>query len=112
MLYVDRDCRGLCSDLGGANTTTSTRIRILLNKYLHQLRERSPDGKILPYNYAMSQIGHEMGHRWAAFVSAKVNGQAIQLGPVHWARGVAGPGGVSLPASDGGVRHGRERLAG
>jgi hypothetical protein len=56
--------------------------------YLHQLGERSPDGKILPYNYAMSQIGHEMGHRWAAFVSAKVGGETIPLGPVHWARGL------------------------
>jgi hypothetical protein len=59
-----------------------------LTFYLHQLAERTPDGKILPYNYAMSQIGHEMGHRWSAFVSAKVKGQAIQLGPVHWARGL------------------------
>jgi hypothetical protein len=63
--------------------------------YLHQLAERSSDGKILPYNYAMSQIGHEMGHRWAAFVSAKVNGEAIQLGPVHWARGLQAP--VAFP---------------
>ncbi len=45
--------------------------------YLHQLAERSPDGKILPYNYAMSQIGHEMGHRWAAFVSAKIKGAGV-----------------------------------
>jgi hypothetical protein len=56
--------------------------------YLHQLEESSPDHKIRPYNYAMSQIGHEMGHRWSAFVSAKVNGETIPLGPVHWARGL------------------------
>ena len=56
--------------------------------YLHQLGEISAEGKMLPYNYAMSQIGHEMGHRWAAFVSAKVNGEIIPLGPVHWARGL------------------------
>jgi len=56
--------------------------------YLHQLAESSPEGKILPYNYAMSQLGHEMGHRWAAFVSAKVGGETIPLGPVHWARGL------------------------
>ena len=56
--------------------------------YAHQLEEGSPDGKMLPYNYAMSQIGHEMGHRWAAFVSAKVKGETIPLGPVHWARGL------------------------
>lgn len=59
--------------------------------YAHQLGERSPDGKMLPYNYAMSQIGHELGHRWAASVSAKVNGETIPLGPVHWARGLQAP---------------------
>jgi hypothetical protein len=63
--------------------------------YAHQLAESSPDRKILPYNYAMSQIGHEMGHRWSAFVSAKVNGESIQLGPVHWARGLQAP--VAFP---------------
>lgn len=59
--------------------------------YSHQLDERSPDHQLLPYNYAMSQIGHEMGHRWAAFVSAKVMGETIPLGPVHWARGLQAP---------------------
>jgi hypothetical protein len=59
--------------------------------YRDQLQESSPDRKMLPYNYAMSQLGHEMGHRWAAFVSAKVNGQRISLGPVHWARGLQAP---------------------
>lgn len=56
--------------------------------YAHQLAERTSNGKIPPYDYAMSQIGHEMGHRWAAFVSAKVNGETIDLGPVHWAMGL------------------------
>jgi hypothetical protein len=56
--------------------------------YTHQLEERSPERKLLPYIYAMSQIGHEMGHRWSAFVSAKENGETIPLGPVHWARGL------------------------
>jgi len=63
--------------------------------YSHQLGERSPDGKLLPYNYAMSQIGHEMGHRWSAFVSAKVSGETMPLGPVHWARGLQSP--VAFP---------------
>ncbi len=63
--------------------------------YDHQLGERSPDGKMPPYDYAMSQIGHEMGHRWGAFVSAKVNGETIQLGPTHWARGLQAP--VAFP---------------
>jgi hypothetical protein len=56
--------------------------------YRQQLAEHSQDGKIPPYMYAMSQIGHEMGHRWGAFVSAKVNGEIIPLGPTHWARGL------------------------
>jgi hypothetical protein len=56
--------------------------------YTHQLEESSPERKIRPYNYAMSQIGHEMGHRWSAFVSAKINGETISLGPVHWAQGL------------------------
>jgi hypothetical protein len=47
------------------------------------------------YNLAMSQIGHEMGHRWSAFVSAKVNGETIPLGPTHWARGLQAP--VAFP---------------
>jgi hypothetical protein len=63
--------------------------------YDHQLGERMPDGRMPPYDYAMSQIGHEMGHRWAAFVSAKVNGEVIQLGPTHWARGLQAP--VAFP---------------
>ena len=41
-----------------------------------------------PYMYGISQIAHEMGHRWAAFVSAKVSGETIPLGPTHWARGL------------------------
>ena len=59
--------------------------------YAHQIGERTPDGKILPYDYAMSQIGHELGHRWSAFASAKVNGETIALGPTHWARGLQAP---------------------
>ena len=56
--------------------------------YQRQLRERLPGGKMAGYNYAMSQIAHEMGHRWSAFVSARVNGEVIPLGPTHWARGL------------------------
>jgi hypothetical protein len=73
-------------------TDTSTRN---IASYDQQLGERSPDGKMLSYNYAMSQIGHEMGHRWSAFVSAKVNGEVIPLGPTHWARGLHAP--VAFP---------------
>jgi hypothetical protein len=53
-----------------------------------QIQERSPDGRMTDYNYAMSQIGHELGHRWAADARALVNGDTIALGPVHWAAGV------------------------
>lgn len=63
--------------------------------YEHQLSESSPERKMLPYNYAMSQLGHEMGHRWGVDVSAKVNGETIVLGPVHWTRGLQAP--VAFP---------------
>ena len=59
------------------------RSKHYLTFYVHQLAEGSPEGKPLPYNYAMSHLGHEMGHRWAAYVSAKVNGETtlLALGP-------------------------------
>jgi hypothetical protein len=63
--------------------------------YSHQLGERSPDSQMTRYNYAMSQIGHEMGHRWGAFVSAKIGAETIPLGPTHWARGLQAP--VAFP---------------
>lgn len=56
--------------------------------YQQQLAEISQNGKMPPYMYAISQIGHEMGHRWAAFVSAKVGDDTIPLGPTHWATGL------------------------
>jgi hypothetical protein len=59
--------------------------------YMHQLGLRTPDGRIPAYDYALSQIGHEMGHRWSAFVSARVTGEMIPLGPTHWARGLQAP---------------------
>jgi hypothetical protein len=71
----------------GENTGNSHDIDF----YRHQLDESTPEGKMRPYNYAMSQIGHEMGHRWSAFVSAKINGELIPLGPTHWARGLQAP---------------------
>jgi hypothetical protein len=63
--------------------------------YLNQLGEISQNGKIPPYMYGTSQIGHEMGHRWSAFVSAKVGNETIPLGPTHWARGLQAP--VAFP---------------
>jgi hypothetical protein len=57
--------------------------------YAHQLADGSPDGKALPYNYAIGHLGHEVGHRWSAYVSAKVNGEAVSLGQwPHWAPGL------------------------
>jgi hypothetical protein len=56
-----------------------------------QIQEKSPDGRMKNYDYAMSQIGHELGHRWAADARAIVNGDTITLGPVHWATGVQLP---------------------
>ncbi len=64
--------------------------------YARQLGERSVDGKMLDYNYAMSQVGHEMGHRWSAFVSAKVGNETIRLGDgAHWVQGLQAP--VAFP---------------
>jgi len=60
--------------------------------YARQLGERSTDGKMLPYNYAMSQVAHEMGHRWSAFVSAKLGNETIPLGDgAHWVLGLHAP---------------------
>lgn len=57
--------------------------------YAAQLRERTQNGKIPPYDYAISQIGHEMDHRWNAFTDAKVDGKIIHLGdPFHWLMGL------------------------
>jgi hypothetical protein len=53
-----------------------------------QIQERSPDGHMTNYSYAMSQIGHELGHRWAARAFALVNGERINLGPTHWTTGL------------------------
>jgi hypothetical protein len=46
-------------------------------------------GQAAPYNYAVGHLGHEFGHRWGAYVTAKVNGNVIRLGPwPHWAPGL------------------------
>lgn len=63
--------------------------------YTHQLAQRTTDGKIPPYVYAITQIAHEMGHRWSAFVRAKVGSDTIELGPTHWDRGLHAP--VAFP---------------
>jgi hypothetical protein len=72
------------------DTATSTSPQQIAT-YRYQLGERTPDRRMLPYNYAISQIAHEMGHRWSAFVSARVGAETIPLGPTHWARGLHAP---------------------
>jgi hypothetical protein len=53
--------------------------------YSRQL-EAAPDRKPARYNYAVGHLGHEFGHRWGAYVTAKVNGETIRLGAwPHWA---------------------------
>jgi hypothetical protein len=57
--------------------------------YQKQIAEISNDGKMPPYMYAMSQIGHELGHRWGASLHAKVGDEDIDLGdPYHWLMGL------------------------
>lgn len=57
--------------------------------YSQQLAEGSLDGKPFPYNYAVGHLGHEVGHRWSAYASAKINGETISLGTwPHWAPGL------------------------
>ena len=54
----------------------------------NQGQERSPDGKMTGYNYAMSQVAHELAHRWTADATAKIGDETLALGPVHWGRGL------------------------
>lgn len=72
--------------------------------YTLALSQATPDGKPRPYNYAVGHLGHEIGHRWSAYVAARVNGQTISLGTwPHWDPGlearVAYPYSLPLEAS-------------
>jgi hypothetical protein len=72
--------------------------------YSRELAEGSPGGEIRPYNYAVGHLGHEVGHRWGAYVSSNVNGVTVSLGSwPHWAPGlqarVAYPYSLPLEAS-------------
>ena len=80
--------------------------------YTHQLAERTANGKIPPYDYAMSQIGHEMGHRWSAFVSAKVGDETDPAWPHALGERLAGARRIPLSTADRGVGHGRRCVAG
>lgn len=60
--------------------------------HTRRLAEASPDGRPLPYDYAMSHLGHEFGHIWSAYVSAKVGAETVPLGPwPHWSPGLHAP---------------------
>jgi hypothetical protein len=72
--------------------------------YTRPLAQATPNGKPRPYNYAVGHLGHEVGHRWSAYATARVNGQAISLGVwPHWDPGlearVAYPYSLPLEAS-------------
>lgn len=57
--------------------------------YTSTLAQATPDGKPRPYNYAVGHLGHEIGHRWSAYVTARVNGETISLGAwPHWDTGL------------------------
>ncbi|MEX1183568.1 MAG: hypothetical protein WEF86_10075 [Gemmatimonadota bacterium] len=87
------DVKGIGRDMGGLDTYCSQgRLQAMFVQPIStaavQQHERSPDGRMDDYDYAVSQIAHELGHRWAAFASALVDGERIPLGPTHWAAGV------------------------
>jgi hypothetical protein len=72
--------------------------------YTRPLAQATPDAKPAPYNYAVGHLGHEIGHRWSAYATARVNGQRISLGAwPHWDPGlearVAYPYSLPLEAS-------------
>jgi hypothetical protein len=75
-----------------------------LATYTSRLAQATADGKPLPYNYAVGHLGHEIGHRWSAYATARVNGEKISLGAwPHWDPGlearVAYPYSLLLEAS-------------
>jgi len=60
-----------------------------LTFYARALAESTSNARALPYDYAMSSLGHEFAHRWSAYVTARVNGERIPLGSwPHWDRGL------------------------
>ena len=70
----------------------------------NQGQERSPDGKMTGYNYAMSQVAHELAHNWTADATAKIGDETLALGPTHWGAGCmcrphSSTGGPSRPRS-------------
>ncbi len=71
--------------------------------YTHELPNHSGDGAER-YNYAVGHLGHEVGHRWAAYASARSGGKLIPLASwPHWVPGlqtrVAFPYSLAIEAS-------------
>ena len=77
-----------------------------------QIQERSPDGRMKDYDFAMSQIGHELGHRWAADARALVNGETITLGPDALGGGRPSSGGLPVWQPERVRRDGRQHVEG
>jgi hypothetical protein len=66
--------------------------------YSRQLKQTPPGRTAASYNYAVGHLGHEFGHRWGAYATAKLTGEAVRLGPwPHWAVGLHAP--VAFPYS-------------
>lgn len=60
--------------------------------YVSQLNATRLGRRASSYNYAIGHLGHEFGHRWGAYVTAKVGGETIRLGPwPHWGVGMEAP---------------------
>jgi hypothetical protein len=65
-------------------------------KIAFYMRQLAPD--VASFNYAVGHLGHEFGHRWGAYATAKIDGKTIRLGPwPHWAPGLQAP--VAFPYS-------------
>jgi len=64
--------------------------------YSRQLKETALGRAAASYNYAVGHLGHEFGHRWGAYVTAKVGGEIVRLGPwPHWGVGLQAPAAFS-----------------
>ena len=66
-----------------------------LRPTLSNSRNARSTARYLRMTMRCRRSGHEMGHRWSAFVSARVGSETIPLGPTHWARGLQAP--VAFP---------------
>jgi hypothetical protein len=57
--------------------------------YSREMVKAAQNGKGHRYSYAVGHLGHEVGHRWGAYATAKMGGETMRLGPwPHWAPGL------------------------